>query len=137
MLSALLDGGVVTPCQLYFGGIVLPYVARDVRLHGINYMTVESVERPDSGGWDSELALLYYRELLHYGTDPFEAAAFEDEHWRKHRVDMTLVHGTEVVKLQAMHMPFLKHSDCQDPVEKLQVCFQTLHMFRIFEISST
>lgn len=136
LLSVLLEGGRIPTCHLYFGGIVLPYVAHDVRLDGHSYMIVGCVERLRNQGWDSELSLLYYRELLHYGSDPFEAAAFEDEHWRKHRIDITLTKGSEVVRMQVIHMPNLKHSDCQNPMERLKICLQAIHRFRVFDISN-
>jgi len=136
-LTALINDGCVSACLMYFGGFVLPYVVRDVRLDGVSYLIIGSVERPSGSGWGDALPLLYYRELLHYKFDPLEAAAFEDEYWRKHRVDVVLVQGVEVVRLQAIHMPTLKHTDYQDPVKKLEGCFQAVHMFRIFGISDT
>src|SRR5574343_981365 len=125
LLNDLLEDRV-TDCQLYFGGIVLPYAASDVRLDGLSYVIVGGVSRPGGSGWHSELSLLYYRELLRYRSDPLEAAALGDEYWCKHRIEAVLVRANEVIRMQVIHMHCLKRDDCPDPVERLECCFRSV-----------
>ena len=135
MLSALLKTGYrVYGCQLYFGGIVLPYMAYGIRLEGqpFTHLSLGHVRRPANGGWDSELSTLYYRELLQYKFDPFEAAALGDDHWRKHRIDVALVQDNEVIRMSVLHMPCLKWESQQTPVTRLKQCLRSKHLFRIF-----
>lgn len=139
-MSALLKTGYrVYGCYIYFGGIVLPYMAYGIRLEGqpFAYLSLRHVRRPADCGWDSELSLLYYRELLHYKSDPFEAAALGDEHWCKHRIDMALVRGDEVIRMEVLHQPSLKQDGEQNPVIKLKKCLRSQHLFRLFATTAT
>ena len=126
--------------KLYFGGPILPYRAAGVRFEGrpVSYMTVSAMQRPVYCGWGSELTLLYYRELLGYPSDPFEAASMGDEHWRKHRIEALLSFGeTDLMRLTVMHISLLKPYFSSDPIVRLKRCLDSNHLFRIFEIRKT
>lgn len=134
--SALCDGGVIRGGTLYFGGMLLPYTLESGRFDGspVSYFTLNSVKRPPDAGWNSELFRMYYHEVLRFSWDPLEAAAFGDTRWHKTRFKMFIACacGAEILKFDALcYVPLFK-SDNPDPVARLNDCFNSPHIFRLF-----